>query len=87
MDRRDGRLGVGGQTLRGGGVRIGRRSGAAQNKVERVVVLGVLVGQVEEPFDGRGRWRHVEEQGIGRRLGHARRHEIGYGWMAGAPVR
>lgn len=68
-------------------MRIGRRSGAAQNKVERVIVLGVLVSQAEEPFDGRGRWRHVEEQGIGGRLGHAGRHEVGFGWMERAPVR
>ncbi|MFJ9613442.1 hypothetical protein [Streptomyces noursei] len=80
LDRLDGGPGVGCQTLRGGGVGIRRgRVGGTQEDAERVVVLGVLVGEVEQPLDGRGRWRHVEKQGFGGRLGHERRRAVGPG--------
>ncbi|WP_326731793.1 hypothetical protein [Streptomyces phaeochromogenes] len=79
LDCFDGGLDGGGQPLRGGGVRIAGRVGGVQEEVERVVVLGVLIGQVVEAFDGRWRWRHLEQQGVGGRCGHARERWRGTG--------
>ncbi|MFE0681196.1 hypothetical protein ACFW17_10345 [Streptomyces sp. NPDC058961] len=58
-------------------MRIAGRVVGERTEVECVVVLGVLVGEVEEAFDGRRRWRHIEQQGIGGRGSHERERRGG----------
>lgn len=66
--------GRGGELLCGGGMGVGpgRRSGA-QEAVERVVVLHVLVREEQQRFDRCRLGGHVEHEGAGGRGRHARR--------------